>query len=136
GNGNISANILGAATINGDGDSDVINLLDASSAGADTYTITSSTFSKTGSATVTYAASNEALNLTANGAANSINVNSTAVNIPVFIDAAGGSDTITVSNTASGAPVTISPTADFDNVTVTNGSAIIPSSDQLSALTV
>jgi hypothetical protein len=135
GNNNYASNILSAVTANGDAGTDKLIISDGNSPGSDTYTLTSSSFSKTGSQNLTYGFSFEGVTLLANDADDVINVNSTAANTPVTVDAGNGTDTLSVTNTGASAPVIVVATSGLDNVNVTSGNVLFTTSAQLGSLT-
>ena len=86
--------IQGAVTING-GLGDTLRYDDAARASAETYTLTNSTITRTGTALVTYNFIEE-IELNAGSGGDTINVLSTSISASNVINANGGADTVNI----------------------------------------
>ena len=91
--------VLGAVFVNGEGGTDSLLYDDSGNAVGSTYTLTSTTISRTGVGLVTYGTV-ESLTLNASQGADVINVQSTFATTPALVNANGGADTINVSSDA------------------------------------
>jgi len=90
------ADMFGAVTVNGQGGSDSVVVNDLADAGADTYTLNSTTFSKSDWAFSHTYSSVENFRLEANGANNVITVNSTNVSTSYELRGNNGADTFNI----------------------------------------
>ncbi len=95
GNAGSVGDILGALTINGDGQSDTLNLDDSANAVSATYTLTGTTFTRTGIATITFATL-EQINLDGGLGGNTIYVQAVGATTPVTINTGAGNDDVFV----------------------------------------
>src|SRR5262249_32895428 len=98
----------GSLTVNGQGGTDALNILDTVDPYPDSYTITSSTVTRTASATLTYGTM-ESLVVNGGNARVTYNVQSTAFGTPLTIAAGIGNDTF---NIRPSAPVVNAPSLD------------------------
>ena len=104
--------ILGAVDVTGGGGTDRLTANDQGDAGPSTYTLGPSTFTRTGTATVTFNTL-ETLVLNASTGDDTVNVNDTAV--PTTVNAGAGADSVTIAKTTS--PLTVNAAAGNDTVT-------------------
>jgi len=102
-------NILGTVTLNGNGDNDTVSLNDQDTAFNQLYSLTATTFSRTGIAAINYASS-EAVNINAGGGADTINVLDHPAGAVVTVDGRGGLDDIKVNSDGIGIASVIFPT--------------------------
>jgi Ca2+-binding RTX toxin-like protein len=93
------AHFQGSVTISGDGGTDTVILSDQNNASASTYTVNQAGVTRTGTAPISFASS-ENVALYGGGSASVYNVESTAASTPVKISGGAGGDTFNVSPTA------------------------------------
>jgi len=92
-------NIHGNVSVTGGNSADVLNIFDQNDTGAATYSVTSSTVTRSGAAAISYATVGS-VNLYGGSGNDTYNIESTASGTPVFIEAGAGNDTFNVSPTA------------------------------------
>ena len=107
GDGDLDTQIPGFVTVQGDAGSDTMLLVDSTDTGNDAYTLTPTTFDKTGFPLLTYG-SVETTTLNANDAANAITVTGVVAGHVVNVVAASGDDA-----------VSLTPDGEFDLITGT-----------------
>ncbi len=125
--GNSLGAILGAITVHGQGQTtgDKLNVNDQGDLGGPyTYTLTSTTIARTGTATITYDTT-EAVVVNGNNSGNTFNVNSTAGSIATTVNGGSGSDGFAVTAGALGGSSTnqINGQGGNDTFTVTGALA-------------
>jgi Ca2+-binding RTX toxin-like protein len=85
--------LLGSLSVNGQGDSDVLNVADQGTAAAKTYTLGFSSVGRTGTASIFYGTV-EGVAVQAGGGNDTINVTTTFLGAPVAVHAGAGQDTV------------------------------------------
>jgi Ca2+-binding RTX toxin-like protein len=133
----IAGGVLGALTINGDAHDampttaqscsgaadntlsvgDTLNVTDGAERGAQTYTLTATTFQRTGTALVTYGTV-ETVALTAGVGSDTISAMSTAASVNTTVNAGDGGDTITIESTGAMSNVRVNGQVGTDTVNV------------------
>ena len=93
-------NIQGNVGISGGLGANTLNIFDGSNSNAVTYSVTSSTVTRTGSATISYNSLTENLTLDGGSANDTYNIESTSASTPVHVNGGTGNDTFSVSPTA------------------------------------
>jgi hypothetical protein len=92
-------NIQGIVTVTGGNSADVLNINDQNNSAASTYSLTSSSVTRSGSAAITYQ-SMDKVNLYGGSANDTYNIQSTASGVTTFVEGGAGNDTFNVSPTA------------------------------------
>ncbi len=94
------AGIQGPLALNGQAGADTLNVSDHGTTGAQTYTITSSSVTRSGAAAIGYGTI-ETLNVNGGRGGNTVNVQSTAAGVSTTVSAGTGNDVITVGGPAN-----------------------------------
>ncbi len=94
------ANIQGALTVVGGAGSNTVNVDDQNNAASDTYSLTSTTVSRTGAATISYGSNVADMNLYGGSGNDTYNIESTASGTAAQVEGGKGYDTFNVSPTA------------------------------------
>ena len=118
--------ISGNTHVTGGNDSDQLFAYDNNQATAQTHTITSGRFDRPGWGGFSYAGDIEFLNLTTGTGADTVNVQSTFMNQPIFLFSAAGADTVNIGNGTNGirsidADVTIENNPSLTTLNINNG---------------